>query len=305
MPTEKLKNDSRSTLSSSITNSATSISVADGSQFPSSGRFRIRIDDELLVVTARSGNTLTVERGAEGTTAASHSSGADVVHVLTYGGLQRYLRDSFYFADTGRPPYGRMLSTSNAILTKNDFTAVNQGTRSYDDQLGGLIITLTTQGASNNYFLLTRSAPSTPYSVTAAGRVSSINTASSAATGWGIGFRESSTGKFHHFNLLHVPTDTGFKLRVQNMDSPTTTNSGPFTSSLVPATDISWLRIRDDGTNLTFHYSSDGINFIQAHSLGRTTFLASGPNQVIISSQNFNSSAEAYINILNWIETSG
>jgi hypothetical protein len=49
--------------------------------------FRIRVDDELMLVTGVSTNTFTVTRGIEGTSAAAHADGALVTHVLTAGSL--------------------------------------------------------------------------------------------------------------------------------------------------------------------------------------------------------------------------
>lgn len=94
MATEKLANNAGSTLASSISNSATSLSVASAAGFPTSGNFRILIESEILLVTAVSGTTFTVTRGQEGTSAASHSSGVDVDHILTKGALNQLRGDA-------------------------------------------------------------------------------------------------------------------------------------------------------------------------------------------------------------------
>src|SRR5262249_27141793 len=80
-------NGPSSTLSGSLTDSATSLTVANGSVFPT-GSFRIRIDSETILVGSRSGNTLNnLTRGAEGTTAATHSGGAvNLLSTITAGG---------------------------------------------------------------------------------------------------------------------------------------------------------------------------------------------------------------------------
>lgn len=53
-----------------------------------SGQFRIRIDNEIMVVTAgQSTTTWTVTRGAEGSTAATHANGAKIRHYLTAASL--------------------------------------------------------------------------------------------------------------------------------------------------------------------------------------------------------------------------
>jgi Tfp pilus assembly protein PilX len=67
------------TLGAAITSSQTSITVASAAGFPTSGNFRIRIDDEAMTVTGGQGTTTwTVTRAANGTTAASHVSSQTV-----------------------------------------------------------------------------------------------------------------------------------------------------------------------------------------------------------------------------------
>jgi len=79
----------RTTLSANINNSVTSISVADASTFPSGANpFVIVIDrgsqsEEKVLISSRAGNTFTVaNRGYDGSTANSHTSGSYVDHVL-------------------------------------------------------------------------------------------------------------------------------------------------------------------------------------------------------------------------------
>ena len=80
-------NNAVTTLASSVSTSATSITVVDGSVFPdvssASDHTYITFEDvnsnrEIVKLTNRSGNTLTVVRGQDGTTAQSFSSGDKV-----------------------------------------------------------------------------------------------------------------------------------------------------------------------------------------------------------------------------------
>ena len=74
-----------STLSSSINTSVTSLTMASSSAFASSGT--VLIGTELITYTSNSSNTLSgLTRGAKGTTAASHSSGATVTDASNYVG---------------------------------------------------------------------------------------------------------------------------------------------------------------------------------------------------------------------------
>ena len=67
------------TLSSAITASQTSITVASSAGFPAS-QFKIRIDDEVMTVTGGYGTTnWTVTRGVSGSTAAAHATSQTVI----------------------------------------------------------------------------------------------------------------------------------------------------------------------------------------------------------------------------------
>ena len=72
-----------STLSSSINTSVTSLTMASSSSFPSTGT--VIVGSELITYTGNSGGTLSgLTRGALGTTAASHSSGATVTDASNF-----------------------------------------------------------------------------------------------------------------------------------------------------------------------------------------------------------------------------
>ena len=85
----------RTTITANISNSDSSISVLDGSTYPSGNNpFVIVIDrgysdEEKILISSRSSNTLTVEqRGYDGTIAVAHTSGAYVDHVLDAAVIQ-------------------------------------------------------------------------------------------------------------------------------------------------------------------------------------------------------------------------
>jgi hypothetical protein len=90
--TEQFANKADSTLNGAIDNSTTTIVVADGSRFPSTGNFRVllgsdAVTGEIVIATARSSNTLTVIRGQEGTSAQSWADGTTATHILTAGAV--------------------------------------------------------------------------------------------------------------------------------------------------------------------------------------------------------------------------
>ena len=73
------------TLTAQVSNSATTLPVASTSGFPGSTPYTLILDEgtvseEIVTVTAVASLNLTVTRGADGTTAVSHSNGATVKH---------------------------------------------------------------------------------------------------------------------------------------------------------------------------------------------------------------------------------
>lgn len=93
---ENLANDIQTTLNGAIADGVTtSITVTSGAGFPAAN-FRVRIENELLLVTSvGAGTNWTVTRGIEGTTGVAHSTGLNVVHVLSKGGLDQYTEERY------------------------------------------------------------------------------------------------------------------------------------------------------------------------------------------------------------------
>lgn len=100
---ELFTNAAETLLATTVNSSITTVVVANGSTFPLAN-FRILVELELMFCTSRSSNTLTVVRGIEGTTGASHTSGVAVNHLITAGSLTAIKADLFATMGHGRPP---------------------------------------------------------------------------------------------------------------------------------------------------------------------------------------------------------
>lgn len=78
-------------LSANINSSVTSLTVADATGYPTSN-FKIWVNSEIIFVGSRTGTTFSsLQRGYDGTTAASHTSGDAVRHVITAEDLETRL----------------------------------------------------------------------------------------------------------------------------------------------------------------------------------------------------------------------
>ena len=140
----KFSNNAKTTLSSGITSSATSIAVADASVFPSisgSEYFYVTFEDlsgnvEIVKVTAVNSNTLTVVRAQESTTARAYASGDKAENRLTAGSLNDVSDQTVALTGAGATtvsgtyPNFTITSTDNNTtytvgdggLTQNNFT---------------------------------------------------------------------------------------------------------------------------------------------------------------------------------------
>lgn len=91
MPRLQATNNGQTVLAETITDAQASFSVADASTFPDQGPFRIIIDAEVMEVGTINKVTNTfsdVQRGMEGSFAASHDEGTKVVHRFTAGAYE-------------------------------------------------------------------------------------------------------------------------------------------------------------------------------------------------------------------------
>lgn len=117
MQAELYANAASTTLNGGINNSVTTLTVTSASGFPTgTGQFRIIIDSEIMIVTGVSGTTFTITRGAENTTAASHSNGAGVVHNVTSDSLQRTAEANFW-QGTRAIGKAKTVKTENTLFT--------------------------------------------------------------------------------------------------------------------------------------------------------------------------------------------
>lgn len=129
MPIELFQNNATTNLSSGINSSTTTIPVLSTAGFSTAvngaSEFRLAIDQELMIVnTTGSGQFTNVTRGAEGTTAAAHSSGAGVYEVLTAASLPR---NNPQYLISGQ----QLFNASDSLLYSNGATFVDNSNNLY------------------------------------------------------------------------------------------------------------------------------------------------------------------------------
>ena len=150
------------------------------------------------------------------------------------------------------------------------WTWVNQGTASVSDSAGGVFLN-GPAASSINWRCLVKSAPGTPYTITACFLAVIIGGSSESA---GLVWRQSSDGKLVTFGFDKNSTSDQV-IEVSKYTNPTTFSAhySPFPIIWSSAAQLLWMRISDDGTNRKCFVSADGVNWIEVHSVGRTDFL--------------------------------
>jgi hypothetical protein len=293
---ENWANGGSSTLNGGITDSATSLIVTSASSFPVYPDFKILIGSEILTVTAISSNTFTVIRGEDGTTAAAHSDTDAVTHVFTAAGIERAFKDNSGFGY----PYNRILA-QGVTKTAADFTWNNQGANAtcIDADDGGLIMR---PGAVEN-LRQTRgkylAAPSTPWTCTAFVQMGTGLKRFAAGQGTTVGLfaRESSSDKFY---VLILRTDV---IAMQKQSSSTAYNSDVDSFIDTSEQESVWLRLGDDGTDVTGEVSFNGADWELCFDEPRGTYMTAtpGPDQVGFFGENGQGHVGTELYIKSWI----
>jgi hypothetical protein len=263
---EQYTNSASTTLNGSINNSVTSLVVTSATPFPTTGNFRILIDSELMLVTAVSSTTFTVTRGIESTSAASHSSGATVTEILTAGSYVQGIQDRIIWP-TFTPPVDSTFSWINQLTgstTTQNATGVN-----------GIYYFVPGQSGGQNMVIRYIAAPSTPYHIEG---LFLPAIAGKDDLGFGMVFIESSSGKLVSF---FFQTSSGqAQMSIYKHSSATAVAAAYSGFPILMNAWPNWLRVGDNGTNLTFDLSPDGVNWWNVYTVSRTDYLSTGPNEV-------------------------
>ncbi len=196
-------------------------------------------------------------------------------------------------------PWGPLFPFTDPTLAGLN-TWVNQNSSTVTTTNGGIVLFGTANGNTNNVTLRVKTAPATPYTITAA---IMPGFPLKNYLGCGLAYRDSSSGKFQTmgvaFDSAQVPT---YRI-VSDKWTTATAASTNYVTLGAPITPLIFLRISDNGTNRVSSFSTDGINFIQAHTVVRTDFFT--PDQVGFYASTQNAAATnfgVYANLLSWLE---
>lgn len=178
-----------------------------------------------------------------------------------------------------------------SLVNSDDWAWVNQGAATLSNNGGSIMIQATASGGQDAK-ILTRSAPATPYTITAL-VISGLNISNFGACG--IGFRESGSGKLQVVGP--VANSPRLDITSSKYNSPTSFSAAYATAVGAPRSNW-WLRITDDGVNRVASWSPDGFNFITLNTVARTDFLTA--DQVLFYVDSNTSGQVQYCTLMSW-----
>ena len=329
--TEKFSNNAATTLSAAITTTtATSCTVTDATTFPASGNFRIKIDNEILLVTTVAVSTFTITRGTEGTTAATHVNGAAVIHLLTKGGLEARVANRFisdlYANKPAAGVKGRMfLPTDGLFLEYDDGAAwhqygpykrfkappqtgwqwVNQGNATATFNGGSLVLQdPDLDSNAPELRLYVRNVFPTSTSVVAAFAYNGA--VSTNGPKCGICARcvgGADDGNFTSYGFRLWQTSTYPFTEMVHYVSPTVVEATPSYDNRVfwPMWRVFWVKCAWEGNYRRWYWSQDGVNWIKW--VEETWGQYNTPSQVGIFIDPMNNNTKISMTLLHWEES--
>ncbi len=177
----------------------------------------------------------------------------------------------------------------------DEFAWVNQGSAELTDEGWGLYLSAP-HSAATSLRCRVKEAPATPYTITAYLMPALANKATHSA---GLLFRESGTGEIHTFDWS---MDGGAPLLRSTKFASATSLTADYQSVDMPGI-YPWLKIADDATDRVCSYSSDGVHWVEFHSIGRTDHLTADQVGFCVAAENAGTpNLEAGLSVLSWVE---
>jgi hypothetical protein len=140
----------------------------------------------------------------------------------------------------------------------------NQGGATITTNAVGVSMFCPSSGGSNALRFLGEPAPSTPYNFTAHVTMTQLDSGHNGAAG--IGW---SDGTQYQFIGIVGANASGAFVNVQYWTTNSAFSANEFSGEQT-RTDC-WFQITDDGTNVTFALSNDGINFVTAYTVAKAS----------------------------------
>lgn len=159
------------------------------------------------------------------------------------------------------------VTISPGVPASSTFSWVNQGAATLTEYAGKAIVMTFPTSGQQGFVLRTQAAPVTPYRVAA------------KLDGWAFGNTNGGPAVAYYDGtkvqaIFLGGSGSAPQLYVQNWNTPTSFNATPYTQPL-SALSALWFGLRNDGTNIYFEISTDGVTFAPVYTFASASgFLA-------------------------------
>ncbi len=167
----------------------------------------------------------------------------------------------------------------DASFDTGKWTWRNQGTSTVAENNQGKVSIDPQTTSGDDVRIIEQTAPGTPYAVTT--KVGLSGMTSSAGIEGGLAFIDSASGEAITFGLNYNATSNDTRIIINRMSDVSNWSATQYEQAGANI-NASYLRMEDDGTNLKFYISADGIVWGQIYSEGRTAHLNNGPNRIAL-----------------------
>lgn len=147
------------------------------------------------------------------------------------------------------------------------YNTANLSSTEFSEHDMGVTITQPNRGSGDIYAIRYKPAPSPPYTITA---LLAMNLLASNSGGSGVTMGWYDGTKLHHIRCPYVTGNGPVKLQVSRNSTLSAWAANDGTEQQPMAHPI-WVRIKDDGTNVFFQASIDGINFATPYSVAKAS----------------------------------
>jgi hypothetical protein len=122
----------------------------------------------------------------------------------------------------------------------------------------------------------------------------------SAPSVCGVGFYESSTGKIVTMEI-GATSNTQWAIQVNRFFSTTGFASNQFNSGVPGLPSVVWTKLTISGGNISFSYSTDGVNFPIGYTEAANAFFTTAPNQWFYMVDAEGAPQDVYATLLSWV----
>lgn len=192
-------------------------------------------------------------------------------------------------------PWGPIFPFTDPALSAPT-TWVNQGGASVDTTNGGVYLSAPAT-AGDSLRLRVKTAPATPYTITAAflADVYAVDFPNA-----GLAFRSSGTSAIAVCAISASATDVKLTVSSTKFTNSTTFSANYASAGFYPSP-VAWIRIQDTGVNRTCSTSMDGQHWRTLHTVGRTDFLTADQVGYYVNANN--ATYDAGMLLLSWQES--